>query len=110
MVLQTILFVLVSLVLGAHFLRQGNLLVVLLCLLAPFLLLHRKRWVLVVLQIFTYVAAIIWIYTAVELVNQRILAGERFRGVIIILGSVTLVTLVTGFLMNVRGIKERFPG
>jgi hypothetical protein len=37
---------LASLILGAHFLRDGHMLFVLLCLLFPFLLLIRRRWVL----------------------------------------------------------------
>lgn len=103
------MFVLASLLLGAHFLREGRLLMVLLCIAAPFLLMHKKRWVLAALQVFAYAAAAVWIYTAIDLVNKRILAGEPFRGVIIILGSVTLFTIVAGLLLNLRGIRDRFP-
>ena len=108
-ILQSVMFSLASLLLGAHFLRGGNLLPVLICIAAPFLLLHRKRWVLIALQAFAYFAAAIWIYTAIDLVNKRLLAGEPFRGVIIILGSVTLFTAAAGLLMNLRGMKDRFP-
>lgn len=109
MALRTILVVLSSLLIGAHFLRHGNVVAVLLCLVAPFLLLLKKRWVLIVLQCFLYGAALLWLLYTRVLVHQRMLEHRPFRGVILILGSVALVTVLSGLLLNSRSMKDRYP-
>lgn len=108
MVVRVILVVLSSLLIGAHFLRHGNVLMVLLCLAAPLLLLIKRRWVLIVLQCFLYGAALLWLLYARVLVHQRMLEHRSFRGVILILGSVALVTVLSGLLLNSRAMKDRY--
>jgi ABC-type transport system involved in cytochrome c biogenesis permease subunit len=109
MVLQTVLYTLTMLLLGAHFLRQGSLLLVLISLAAPFLLLHKKRWVLIVLQCIAYVAALLWILFARALVHERMMEGRPYRRLVIILGAVALVSIIAGLLLNTRAMKEKFP-
>lgn len=109
MILRISLFVIAALLLGAHFLRAGNLVMVALCLAAPLLFLYRKRWSLIVLQVLAYGAGATWIVVAVQLVELRQRSGQPWTVAAIILGSVALFTLLAGLLLNSRAISERYP-
>jgi len=104
------LFVVAALLLGAHFLRAGNLVIVALCLAAPLFFLARKRWSLIVLQLLAYAASANWILVAVRLVQLRQQMREPWTAAAIILGSVALFTLLTGLLLNTRAIKQHYTG
>lgn len=103
------LFVLCALVLGAHYLRQGDLVLVALSLCSPLLFLLRRRWVLIVLQVLAYLAAVAWVQTTVILVLFRQHIGEPWHKAAVILGTVALVTALTGVLLNSRAITSRYP-
>ena len=103
------LFVFAAMLLAAHFLRGGQLVAVALCLLAPLLFLHRRRWVLIVLQVAAYVASVAWIAIAVHLVAIRWHYGRPWIAAVSILGVVTLLTLAAGLLLNSPSIKARYP-
>ncbi len=107
--LRISLYVVAALLLGAHFLRAGNLVIMLLCLAAPLLFLWRQRWSLIALQFLAYCAAGSWIGVAIRLVQLRQQLGQPWTAAAIILGSVALYTLLAGLLLNSRAIKERYP-
>ena len=109
MALRIGIFVTAALLLGAHFLRQGNLALVALCVCAPLLFLHRKRSTLIVLQFLAYGAAGSWVVLAVRLAQLRLQSGRAWALAAIILGAVALFTLVAGLLLNSRAIRERYP-
>src|SRR5512133_3735116 len=109
MALRTGLFITAALLLAAHFLRLGNLVLVALCLCAPLLLLYRRRWVLIVSQLLAYGAAASWIVSAARLVEARLQSGQPWKLAAIILGAVALVTLLAGLLLNSRTVRERYP-
>lgn len=109
MALRIGIYVIAALLLAAHFLRQGNLAPVVLCLCAPLLFLHRKRWTLIALQLLAYGAAASWVVFAVRLVQLRQQTGRSWTLAAIILGAVALVTLLAGLLLNSRAIRERYP-
>jgi hypothetical protein len=109
MALRISLFITAAVLLGAHFLRAGNLALVALCLAAPLLFLHRKRWSLIVLQALAYSAAATWMAVAIELVRLRQQLGQPWTLAVMILGSVALFTLLAGLLLNSRAIRERYP-
>ncbi len=108
MVLRISLFVVAALLLGAHFLRAGNLALVALCLAAPLMFLHRRRWSLIVLQLLAYGAAATWIAVAIELVRQRQQLGQPWTIATVILGTVALFTFLAGMLLNSRAINRRY--
>ena len=108
MSMRIIIFVTAALLLGAHFLRAGNLALVALCLAAPLLFFWRQRWSLILLQLLAYCAAAIWIAAAVQLVQMREQLGQPWTVAAIILGSVALLTLLAGLLLNSRAIRERY--
>lgn len=109
MALRISLFVTAALLLAAHFLRAGNLVLVALCLCAPLLFAYRKRWVLIVLQLLAYGATTTWIVAGARLVEFRLQSGQPWTLAAIILGAVALITLLAGLLLNSQSIRERYP-
>lgn len=107
--LRISLYAVAALLLGAHFLRAGNILMMALCLAAPLLFLWRKRWSLVLLQILACGAALTWIAVAYQLVELRQRSGQPWTVAAIILGSVAVFTFAAGLLLNSRAIKDRYP-
>jgi len=104
------LYILAALLLGAHFLRAGNLALMALCLAAPLLFAWRNKWSLIALQVLAYAAAGTWITVALQLVQMRQQLGQPWTVALIILGTVALLTLLAGGLLNSRAIKARYPG
>lgn len=107
--LRLIPVIVASLVLGAHFLRDGMIVLVVLCLLFPFLLLIRRRWVLQVLQVYTVVGALVWAQTTYALVQFRVAEGEPWLRMFLILGGVTLFTLWAGYLLRSPRVLGLYP-
>lgn len=108
MALRVCLYVVAALLLGAHFLRESNLVAVVLCGAAPLLFLWRRRWVPIALQAFAYLAGGIWTVTALHLINQRQLEGRSWTAAAAILGTVALLTILAGLLLNARAVRERY--
>ncbi len=107
--LRISLYAVAALLLGAHFLRAGSVLMMALCVAAPLLFLWRKRWSLVLLQMLAYGAALTWIAVAYQLVELRQRSGQPWTVAAIILGSVAVFTFAAGLLLNSRAIKDRYP-
>ena len=107
--LRISLYAIAALLLGAHFLRAGNVLMMALCVAAPLLFLWRRRWSLLLLQILAYGAALTWIAVAYQLMELRQRSGQPWTVAAIILGSVALFTFAAGLLLNSRAIKDRYP-
>lgn len=103
------LYTVAALLAGAHFLRAGNPALLGLCLLSPLLFLYRKRWILMLLQVMAYGAAVNWIVTAFQIVQSRSLAGRAWATAAIILGAVAALTVVAGLLLNSGSVRRRYP-
>jgi hypothetical protein len=73
--LSTVPAVLAALVLGAHFLRAGRVVLVAACLGCIVLFFLRARWALLVSRAFLLGAAAVWTYTAGVLAQARAAAG-----------------------------------
>lgn len=100
--------ILSAVLLAAHFLRSFDLLPMLLCLLAPFLLLIKKRWVLRVLQALTIISALVWLYTLYGIIQERIFEGRSWTASAIILGVVAAFSLFSGWLLNSPKVKDNY--
>jgi hypothetical protein len=109
MKLRYIPIILAAVVMAAHFLRSYNILPMLLSLLAPFLLLSKKRWSVVTLQLLAIPAAFTWLLTLYGIIQQRIFEGRSWTASAIILGVVTVFTLWAAWLLNSPKIKEQYP-
>lgn len=100
--------VLSTLVLGAHFLRSGHSAIVLLVLLTLPLLAVRRPWVRRVVQVVLALGALEWVRTAVSLVQLRLMLGQPYTRMAIILGVVALVTLLSALVFETRRLRERY--
>ena len=108
MIIRLIPLIIAFLLLGGHFLRSGHLIFTGASILAPFLLLIKKRWILLSVQWLTYLGAIVWIYTTFSLVQQRRMAGAPWVRMSLILSGVTVLTLFAGYLLNSDIVKRRY--
>ncbi len=102
------LFIIAALLLAAHFFRAGNFLLVALCLVMPFMFLHKRRWSLVLLQSSAYLAAANWLWVAFELAGVRQQSGRPWGVAAAILSLVVLFTLLAGLLLNSRCLHEHY--
>jgi len=108
MLIRIVLYWLAALLLGAHFLRAGNMMFALICIAVPFAFLYRRRHSLVLLQALAYGAAATWLYTAWQLVQTRQSLGQNWALAAAILGVVALYSLLAGLLLNSRVMRERY--
>jgi hypothetical protein len=108
MKLRYLPIILAAILIAAHFLRSFSLLPMGLCLAAPFLLLIKKRWSLLTLQLLTIPAAAVWLLTLSGIIQQRTFEGRSWTASAIILGFVTAFTLFAGWLLSSAKIKEQF--
>lgn len=108
MVLRLVPLLVAALLLGAHFLRVGNLGLMAVSVLVPFLLLIKRRWSLIVVQLLAYVGTVIWIQTTIMIVQERLARGMPWVRVVIILGVVALFTAWAGWLLNSAVVKENY--
>ena len=108
MKLRYIPIILAAILLAAHFLRSFSMIPMALCLLAPFLLLIRKRWSLLTLQFATIPAALIWLITLYGIIQQRIFEQRSWTASAIILGVVAAFTLFAGWLLSSQTVKEHY--
>jgi hypothetical protein len=108
MKLRYVPVILAAILMAAHFLRSFSLVPMAICLLAPFLLLIRKRWSLITLQVLTIPAALIWLTTLYGIIQERVFEGRSWTASAVILGVVALFTLFAGWLLNAPRIKERY--
>ncbi|OGB42833.1 MAG: hypothetical protein A2461_02835 [Burkholderiales bacterium RIFOXYC2_FULL_59_8] len=108
MVFRIVLFILATALTAAHFFRAGSYGLLALSLATPLLFLHKTRWSLILLQLAAYGASANWLITILLLVQMRQQLGRPWTTAAIILGTVTLLTFVAGWLMNSRCMRARY--
>ena len=89
-----------SLVLAAHFFRNGQLLLTLACCLAPWLLAFRATWATRVLQFLLFLGALEWVRTILSIAAERAADGRPWHRMAIILGSVSLTALLSALWLK----------
>jgi hypothetical protein len=89
-------------ILAAHFLRSGSLLVVFLVVLV------RQPWAGRALQWVLVIGAIEWLRTLVVLTSQRRLEGLPYTRMALILAAVGVFTLSSALLVSTRRAKVHF--
>ena len=109
MITRIIPLIIAFLLLGAHFLRSGHIILAGASLLIPLLLLIKKRWSLLFVKGLTYSGAIVWMQTTFFLVQQHRMAGAPWIRMMLILSGVTIFTLYAGYLLNSDIVKRRYP-
>ena len=89
--------VLSALTLGAHLLRGGQPLLALAAAALPLLLVPRHGLALRLLQGLLLLGALEWVRTLAGIVDQRRAFGQPWHRLVLILGSVALVTALSAF-------------
>ncbi len=95
-------------VLAAHFLRAGSLLIVAICLAFPLLLLVRKCWISRIIQIALVLGAVEWLLTTMQIVHERQEDGRPWMRAGIIFGVVMLWTLGSALAFVHPALKRRY--
>jgi len=106
--LQLVPVILSLLVLGAHFLRSGTLLLVLVVIGLVACLAARRPWVPRLVQAALLLGAVEWIRTLALFVGERKRSGEPYLRLVIILGAVALVTALSAFLFETARLRRRY--
>ena len=99
-----------ALVLGAHFLRRGDLALVAVCLVLIGLLFVCRLWAARLVQLALLAGALEWLRTLAALLPARRAAGEPWLRLVAILGGVALLALLGAALFETRRLRERYRG
>lgn len=106
--LQLVPVVISLLVLGAHFLRGGNVVLVAAVLVAVALLGVRRPWVARLVQATLLLGALEWVRSLVRLTGQRMQEGQPATRLVVILGGVALFTGLSALVFHTRRLRLRF--
>jgi len=94
------------LMLGAHFLRFGHTPLVALCLALLVPLFVPRPWAQALVRWALALGALVWLWTLVEDVRQRLAFGEPWLRLVFILGAVALFTGWSAWLLR-AGTSEK---
>ena len=97
-----------ALLIAAHFYRNGFVLAALLCLLCPFLLFLKSRWIPKLISLFLLLASLEWSRTLFNLINAYKSAGLPYGRLTIILTSVILFTMFSALVLKSKTMKARY--
>jgi len=95
--------------LAAHLLREGMLILIPFLLLLLPLLLLRRGWVARLWQVVLVAAALEWARTAVFLAADRAAAGESWLRMVVILAAVALFHLAAATLFETESLHRVYP-
>lgn len=93
------------LLLGAHFYRAGLVPLTVLCAAILFLLALRKTWVPRLFQVLLLLGALEWLRTLYFFAAMRIAWDQPWTRLAMILGTVALLTLLSGLVFKLRKLK-----
>lgn len=94
------------LMLGAHFLRFGQWPLVLLCLALLVPLFVPRRWAQVLVAGALALGTLVWLWTLVGDVQQRLAYGEPWLRLVLILGGVAVFTALSAWLIRPRPLQS----
>jgi hypothetical protein len=103
----TIPTILSALLLAAHFLRASNYVGVVLSLAAPLLLLSRRWWAVLSVQLLLLIAAGVWLWTMCAIAASRQADGEPVMRMAIILTLVAGWNVLAALLLATPPIRRR---
>ncbi|KAA3656532.1 MAG: hypothetical protein DWQ10_15205 [Calditrichaeota bacterium] len=100
--------VLSFLLIAAHFSRAGNTILLIVSLVLLLSLLIRHSLVVIIARYALILAALEWIRTTFMLVAKRMETGQSWERLAIILGVVTIFTLVATLVFRFKNVRERY--
>jgi hypothetical protein len=107
-VVRCIPVILSTLVLGAHFYRSGNMIVVAILALLPLILLVRKPWVPGFYAGILLLGAAEWVRTLLQIAELRQAQGAPWTRMAIIVGVVALVTASSSLVFTAKAMRTRY--
>lgn len=93
-------------ILGAHFLREGNSIGVIGPVILVALLLVRQPWVARLMQAVLVMGTLEWLITIHHLVTARAAHGQPYARLVVILGVVAAVTFGAALLFQSSTMKQ----
>jgi len=102
--------ILALLLLGAHFLHDGLVYLVPLCVGLAALLFVRLRWVPVVVSLVLLLAGVEWLRTLYLLASARISAGQPHLRLVLILAGVAILTWLAAWLLRSAAARRWYRG
>lgn len=100
MILRIVPSVIACILLGAHFLRTGNIGLTLVVALFPLVLFFKSRWTWLAVQFMDYFGAIVWTVTAFGIIQERVAMGRAWGLSAVILGLVAIFSIFAGILLR----------
>ncbi len=98
--------ILSTLLLAAHFLRDGQTVLLVLCLLMPLLLIPRRRAFVRLLQGFLLLGSVEWLRTLALMVPLRWATDEPWIRLCLIMGAVVAFTLLTAWWLRRWPVRD----
>jgi hypothetical protein len=93
-------------VLGAHFMRYGDTILVAGTVVLIALLFVRQPWVARLMQVVLVLGALEWLRTLYGLAQMRAALGEPYGRMLIILGGVAAVTACSALVFQSQALKD----
>jgi hypothetical protein len=106
--LQLLPVVLSLIVLGAHFLRSGSVVMVAIVLGVLSLLFVRRLWAARTVQAALLLGAVEWVRTLARLAAMRAQEGQPALRLVLILGSVSLLTGLSALVFRAARLRSWF--
>ena len=95
-------------ILAAHFMHAGQMYLVYLMLILPFLLFFKKSWVPWLFQAVLLLGAAEWLRTLYFMTQVRIEYGEPWMRMVVILGVVALFTALSSLMFWNKTLGARY--
>jgi len=95
-------------VLGAHFMRYGNVIGVAVSLVLIGLVFLRRAWVARLIQAALVLGALEWMHTLYELMQIRVAHGAPTARMAAIIGVVIVITLGSALLFQTKTLQQRY--
>jgi hypothetical protein len=105
---QLIPVVLSLLVLGAHCLRSGSLLLMVLSLILVLCLFIREPIMARTIQLVLFLSTVEWLRFAFVFASARAAAGQPWTRLVLISGGVALVAFASIFVFKTKALKELY--
>lgn len=96
------------LLLAAHFLRAALVPATVICLGLVGLLFVRARWAWLTVQVALAIGSLEWLRTAWEFASARAAVGQPYARLLVILGGVTLLTVLAALVLRTRTARSHF--
>ncbi|BHH84113.1 hypothetical protein LA52FAK_24020 [Desulforhopalus sp. 52FAK] len=94
--------------LAAHFMRDGQTIVVVAGLLFPLMLFYKKGWVVRVVQVALVLGVVEWIRTLMVIQAMRVEHGLPWGRLAIIIGAVALFTGCSALVFFHKSLKRKY--